>query len=42
MTGRAVLGQQIGILGYLGVALVTAASIGAVRSAPPRSNEPLG
>lgn len=37
VAGLALLGQQIGVLGYLGVVLVTAASIGAVRSAPPGS-----
>jgi inner membrane transporter RhtA len=33
LAGLLVLGQQIGVLGYLGVVLVTVASIGAVRSA---------
>lgn len=41
LAGLVVLGQQIGALGYLGVALVTAASIGAVRSAHAPA-EPLG
>ncbi|WP_019345395.1 EamA family transporter, partial [Mycolicibacterium conceptionense] len=42
LAGLVVLGQQIGLLGYLGVALVTVASIGAVRSAYARPAEPLG
>ncbi|OBK06201.1 permease [Mycolicibacterium conceptionense] len=42
LAGLVVLGQQIGLLGYLGVALVTVASIGAVRSAHARPAEPLG
>ncbi|MGV0741258.1 EamA family transporter [Mycolicibacterium sp. XJ870] len=41
IAGLIVLGQQIGVLGYLGVALVTAASIGAVRSSHSPA-EPLG
>ncbi|MHC9291790.1 EamA family transporter [Mycobacterium sp. LTG2003] len=41
LAGLVVLGQQIGVLGYLGVVLVTAASIGAVRSAHAPA-EPLG
>lgn len=41
LAGLVVLGQQIGVLGYLGVALVTAASIGAVRTAHAPT-EPLG
>lgn len=40
--GLVVLGQQIGALGYLGVVLVTLASIGAVRTAHARAAEPLG
>ncbi|MCV7065274.1 EamA family transporter [Mycolicibacterium farcinogenes] len=42
LAGLVVLGQQIGLLGYLGVALVTVASIGAVRSAHAGPAEPLG
>lgn len=42
LAGLVVLGQQIGALGYLGVALVTAASIGAVRTAHTGPAEPLG
>ncbi|MDV3127504.1 EamA family transporter [Mycobacterium sp. 21AC1] len=42
VAGLVILGQQIGVPGYLGVALVTVASIGAVRSAPTGSAEPLG
>ena len=42
LAGLVVLGQEIGLLGYLGVALVTVASIGAVRSAHARPAEPLG
>ncbi|MGV9802194.1 EamA family transporter [Mycobacterium sp. NPDC003449] len=42
LAGLVVLGQQIGMLGYLGVALVTAASIGAVRAAHTGRAEPLG
>ncbi|BBX35100.1 integral membrane protein [Mycolicibacterium mageritense DSM 44476 = CIP 104973] len=42
LAGLVVLGQQIGLLGYLGVALVTVASIGAVRSAHAGPIEPLG
>ncbi|OBB28554.1 permease [Mycolicibacterium peregrinum] len=42
LAGLVVLGQQIGLLGYLGVALVTVAGIGAVRSAHARPAEPLG
>ncbi|AWT52507.1 EamA family transporter [Mycolicibacterium smegmatis] len=41
LAGLMVLGQQIGTLGYLGVALVTAASIGAVRTAHTGPAEPL-
>ena len=41
LAGLVVLGQQIGTLGYLGVVLVTAASIGAVRSAHAGQAEPL-
>ncbi|MCV7288404.1 EamA family transporter [Mycolicibacterium wolinskyi] len=41
LAGLVVLGQQIGVLGYLGVVLVTAASIGAVRTAHAPT-EPLG
>lgn len=41
LAGLAVLGQQIGTLGYVGVTLVTAASIGAVRSAHSGPAEPL-
>ncbi|WP_233213362.1 EamA family transporter [Mycobacterium hubeiense] len=37
LAGLVVLGQQIGVLGYLGVVLVTVASIGAVKSAHGRS-----
>jgi inner membrane transporter RhtA len=42
LAGLVVLGQQIGTLGYLGVALVTVASVGAVRTANARTAEPLG
>ncbi|MGV0851694.1 EamA family transporter [Mycolicibacterium phlei] len=42
LSGLVVLGQQIGAFGYLGVAFVTAASIGAVRSAHAGRIEPLG
>jgi inner membrane transporter RhtA len=42
LAGLVVLGQQIGLPGYLGVALVTVASIGAVRSAHAGPAEPLG
>lgn len=43
LAGLTVLGQQIGLAGYLGVALVTVASIGAVRSAHrSTAAEPLG
>lgn len=42
LAGLVVLGQQIGVLGYLGVTLVTVASIGAVRSAHTGRAEPLG
>lgn len=45
LAGLVVLGQQIGVPGYRGVLLVTAASVGAVLSAPrarPAPAEPLG
>lgn len=42
LAGLVVLGQQIGVLGYLGVALVTVAGMGAVRSAHAGPAEPLG
>jgi inner membrane transporter RhtA len=37
IAGRLVLGQALGLLGYLAIVLVTAASAGAVRSAHPRA-----
>jgi inner membrane transporter RhtA len=37
IAGRLVLGQELGLLGYLAITLVTAASAGAVRSAQPRA-----
>lgn len=42
LAGLVVLGQQIGVLGYLGVGLVTVASVGAVRSGRAGPAEPLG
>jgi inner membrane transporter RhtA len=42
LAGLVVLGQQIGALGYLGVVLVTIASVGAVRTAHAGPAEPLG
>lgn len=42
LAGLVVLGQQIGVLGYAGVVLVTVASVGAVRTAHAGPAEPLG
>ena len=42
LAGLVVLGQQIGVLGYVGVVLVTVASVGAVRTAHAGPAEPLG